>query len=52
MRPRQFDEEVLLQIAFEQFWRKGIKESGIGREGSRYGLDEYLESKYICMGGI
>ena len=30
----------------------GIKESGIGREGSHYGLEEYLEVKYICMGGI
>ena len=30
----------------------GIKESGIGREGGKYGLDEYLEHKYICMGGI
>lgn len=30
----------------------GIKESGIGREGSRYGLDEFLEIKYLCMGGI
>eukprot|EP01035_Chromulina_nebulosa_P019874 gene19874-25826_t len=28
----------------------GIKESGIGREGGPYGLDEYLELKYICMG--
>jgi succinate-semialdehyde dehydrogenase/glutarate-semialdehyde dehydrogenase len=28
----------------------GIKESGIGREGSRYGLDEYLETKYLCIG--
>lgn len=28
----------------------GIKESGIGREGSKYGLDEYLEIKYLCMG--
>ena len=27
----------------------GIKESGIGREGSKYGIDEYLEIKYICM---
>lgn len=27
----------------------GIKESGIGREGSKYGIDEYLEMKYICM---
>lgn len=30
----------------------GIKESGIGREGGKYGLEEYLETKYICMGGI
>lgn len=30
----------------------GIKESGIGREGSRHGLDEYLELKYIAMGGL
>ncbi|QEL22854.1 NAD-dependent succinate-semialdehyde dehydrogenase [Bosea sp. F3-2] len=30
----------------------GIKQSGIGREGSRHGLDDYLEMKYICMGGI
>lgn len=30
----------------------GIKESGIGREGSRYGIEEYLEIKYLCMGGI
>ena len=30
----------------------GMKQSGIGREGSKYGLDEYLELKYLCMGGI
>jgi len=30
----------------------GMKESGIGREGSRYGIDEYLEVKYVCMSGI
>lgn len=30
----------------------GIKESGIGREGSKYGIDDYLETKYICFGGI
>jgi succinate-semialdehyde dehydrogenase / glutarate-semialdehyde dehydrogenase len=29
----------------------GIKESGIGREGSFYGLDDYIEIKYLCMGG-
>ena len=30
----------------------GVKQSGIGREGSKYGMDEYLEIKYLCMGGI
>ena len=30
----------------------GVKESGIGREGSRYGIDEYLEMKYVCLGGL
>jgi succinate-semialdehyde dehydrogenase/glutarate-semialdehyde dehydrogenase len=30
----------------------GVKESGIGREGSRYGIEEFLEVKYICLGGI
>ena len=28
----------------------GVKESGLGREGSRYGIDEFLEIKYLCMG--
>lgn len=30
----------------------GIKESGQGREGSKYGIEDYLEIKYICLGGI
>src|SRR5438105_1876940 len=30
----------------------GVKQSGLGREGSKYGIDEYVEVKYICMGGI
>lgn len=30
----------------------GVKTSGLGREGSRHGLDDFLEVKYICMGGI
>jgi succinate-semialdehyde dehydrogenase/glutarate-semialdehyde dehydrogenase len=30
----------------------GVKESGIGREGSKYGIEEFLEIKYLCMGGI
>lgn len=30
----------------------GMKASGLGREGSRYGLDEYVEIKYLCLGGL
>ncbi len=30
----------------------GVKESGSGREGSKYGMDDYLEIKYMCLGGI
>lgn len=30
----------------------GVKESGIGREGSHHGINEYLQIKYLCMGGI
>ena len=30
----------------------GVKQSGIGREGSRHGIEEYLEMKYLCLGGI
>jgi len=30
----------------------GIKESGLGREGSKYGIEEFLEMKYVCMGGL
>jgi succinate-semialdehyde dehydrogenase / glutarate-semialdehyde dehydrogenase len=30
----------------------GVKESGLGREGSKYGIDEFLEIKYLCIGGI
>ena len=30
----------------------GVKESGLGREGSHYGIDDFLELKYICMGGL
>ncbi len=30
----------------------GVKESGIGREGSKYGLDEFLEMKYLCLAGV
>jgi len=30
----------------------GVKQSGLGREGSRYGLDEFLEIKYVCLAGL
>ncbi len=30
----------------------GVKESGLGREGSKYGMEEFLEIKYLCMGGL
>ena len=30
----------------------GVKESGVGREGSHFGIDEFCEVKYICMGGV
>ena len=30
----------------------GVKMSGLGREGSRYGLEDFMETKYVCMGGI
>jgi succinate-semialdehyde dehydrogenase / glutarate-semialdehyde dehydrogenase len=30
----------------------GVKQSGLGREGSKYGIDDYLEIKYLCLGGL
>ena len=30
----------------------GVKESGLGREGSKYGIEDYLELKYLCIGGV
>jgi succinate-semialdehyde dehydrogenase/glutarate-semialdehyde dehydrogenase len=30
----------------------GVKDSGYGREGSRYGMDDYLQTKYVCLGGL
>ncbi len=39
-------------IANESIPFGGVKESGIGREGSKYGLDEWLEIKYMCFGGL
>lgn len=42
--------EALLSTAEAPFG--GIKQSGLGREGSKYGIDEYLEVKYVCIGGL
>ncbi len=30
----------------------GVKESGLGREGSKYGIEEFMEVKYLCLGGV
>jgi succinate-semialdehyde dehydrogenase/glutarate-semialdehyde dehydrogenase len=30
----------------------GVKQSGVGREGSRYGVDDYMEIKYVLFGGL
>ena len=30
----------------------GVKQSGLGREGSKYGIEEFLEVNYLCMGGL
>lgn len=30
----------------------GVKQSGLGREGSKYGIEEYLDVKYMCFGGL
>lgn len=42
--------EGLISTAVAPFG--GIKESGVGREGSKYGIDDFLEIKYMCMGGL
>jgi succinate-semialdehyde dehydrogenase/glutarate-semialdehyde dehydrogenase len=39
-------------IATEHVPFGGVKQSGLGREGSRHGMDEYLEIKYLCLGDI
>jgi succinate-semialdehyde dehydrogenase / glutarate-semialdehyde dehydrogenase len=41
-----------VMISAENIPFGGVKESGFGREGSKYGLDDYMHSKYICLGGI
>jgi succinate-semialdehyde dehydrogenase/glutarate-semialdehyde dehydrogenase len=39
-------------IATEHVPFGGVKQSGLGREGSKHGMDEYLEMKYLCIGDI
>ena len=39
-------------ISYEGAPFGGVKESGLGREGSRHGLDDYLEIKYLCFEGL
>jgi acyl-CoA reductase-like NAD-dependent aldehyde dehydrogenase len=39
-------------IATEHVPFGGVKQSGLGREGSSHGMDEYLEMKYLCLGDI
>jgi succinate-semialdehyde dehydrogenase/glutarate-semialdehyde dehydrogenase len=39
-------------IATEHVPFGGVKQSGLGREGSSHGMDEYLEMKYLCVGDI
>lgn len=42
--------EALMSTAEAAFG--GVKQSGLGREGSKYGIDEYLDVKYMCIGGL
>jgi succinate-semialdehyde dehydrogenase/glutarate-semialdehyde dehydrogenase len=42
--------ETMISSQFIPFG--GVKESGQGREGSRYGVEEYIETKYICLGNL
>jgi succinate-semialdehyde dehydrogenase/glutarate-semialdehyde dehydrogenase len=39
-------------ISYEGAPFGGVKQSGLGREGSRHGLDDYLEVKYVCVDGL
>jgi len=39
-------------IATEHVPFGGVKQSGLGREGSRHGVDEYVEMKYLCIGDV
>ena len=42
--------EGLLSCAEGSFG--GVKESGLGKESGKYGIDEYLDVKYVCLGGM
>jgi succinate-semialdehyde dehydrogenase / glutarate-semialdehyde dehydrogenase len=39
-------------LSYETVPFGGVKQSGLGREGSKYGIDEYLEVKYVCLAGL
>ncbi len=45
-------QESLGEVAYVLAPFGGIKESGTGREGSKYGMDYFMEIKYLCFGGI
>lgn len=50
VRPSSFDYQVTAAKQVAPFG--GVKMSGLGREGSSHGMDEYMEMKYVCMGGL
>jgi len=40
---------VRLRVVGDRDELGGVKESGLGREGSKYGIEDYLEVKYLCL---
>ena len=44
--------DVLLAYAAPEAPFGGMKQSGMGREGSSHGIEEYIDTKYLCMGGL
>lgn len=54
VRPREIPREIINEgmISNEIAPFGGIKESGLGREGSKYGTEDFLEIKYMMMGGL
>jgi succinate-semialdehyde dehydrogenase/glutarate-semialdehyde dehydrogenase len=41
-----------ISVATEHVPFGGVKQSGLGREGSHHGMDDYIEIKYLCLGDI